>query len=535
MKQFTPFQNLYSHLKQSDIHLYNALDDISDMLQELYARQSGSTEITNVTTGGWVWCGAWLATTTYQINDVVSYENAIYIAVAKNLNIAPDSFGAFNFWNFLSIQAETFALHDVVEGTRRKLDFEAGTGISIVVADSPILGEVKATFSVLGSLAGGATGATGASGSSGSIGPSGPAGDFGATGATGPSGPPGQASTQGATGATGPAGSTGPTGLGSTGATGTQGIQGIQGSQGVQGGQGSTGATGPPGQASTQGATGATGPQGNVGATGALGSTGCTGPQGNAGNTGSTGPQGPQGNTGPQGDQGNQGDPGNTGATGPSGLMGPSGHGDVGATGHTGLAGNPGGTGAAGATGATGAYAASVVESFSTVDSTFKDEDGNLFPSGYGISLSLTGITLDDGNKALSLSAEITMPDSAKAAVIEGMEVGGYQLGTSQQNVFTSVRYNDSDSNGSYILKQGVLNVMSDGNMNCALDAAINLKPSDIATGIAGSANATSILAAALANYFPTNEDYESLENWVSELDDAVSELQSQMEYCCYF
>ena len=70
------------------------------------------------------------------------------------------------------------------------------------------------------------------------------------------------------------------------------------------------------GTVGTAGATGATGPQGPVGA---AGSVGATGPQGPIGLTGATGPQGLVGATGGVGATGAQGPIGLTGATGPQG------------------------------------------------------------------------------------------------------------------------------------------------------------------------------------------------------------------------
>ena len=327
---------------------------------------------------GLTWKGAWSSTTTYNLNDSVSFGGSSFISiVAHNLGNLPVTAG---YWNLLSREGQ----------------------------DGPA----------------GPTGAQGPSGPTGPQGPQGPQGATGATGAQGPVGPAGlnwksawsstttynlddavsysgasyvslianntghepdkspsawsllaQAGAQGATGATGAQGPQGP--QGATGATGAQGPQGATGATGAQGPQGATGATGAQGpagpagltwqsawsstttynlddavsfggasyisliannmnhepdkspgdwsllaQAGAQGATGPAGPQGPQGATGATGAQGPQGPQGTTGATGATGAQGPQGATGATGAQGPAGPTGPTGAQGPIGPTG---------------------------------------------------------------------------------------------------------------------------------------------------------------------------------------------------------------------
>lgn len=141
---------------------------------------------TGATGTSFVWEGAWVTATAYQVNDVVRSGGSSYIATAGHTSGAST---------------------------------EPGVGASWAT--------VWALMAQMGATGAGATGATG---------PTGSAGALGATGATGPAGTAGSAGAAGATGATGPAGSAG--GQGATGAT---------GAGGAAGGQGATGATGPTG------------------------------------------------------------------------------------------------------------------------------------------------------------------------------------------------------------------------------------------------------------------------------------------------
>jgi hypothetical protein len=148
---------------------------------------TGATGATGIT-----FEGIWADATSYQVNDIVTYNGETWIA-----------------------------LFDHASNTN---DFPGG------VADCGSGSEN--CWSKLAAL--GATGPTG---------PTGANGNDGATGATGAQGPTGPTGATGDTGATGP---TGPTGAqGDTGATGAQGTQGATGATGPTGATGSTGPTGP--------------------------------------------------------------------------------------------------------------------------------------------------------------------------------------------------------------------------------------------------------------------------------------------------
>ena len=115
------------------------------------------------------WKNAWSSTTSYALNDGVSFNGSSYIAIQANTDLEPDL--------------------------------------------NPIAWSLFAQQGATGTT--GATGATGAQGPTGATGPQGPAGPTGVTGPAGPAGP------IGATGAAGPQGPVGPTG-----ATGPQGPPG---------------------------------------------------------------------------------------------------------------------------------------------------------------------------------------------------------------------------------------------------------------------------------------------------------------------
>lgn len=132
--------------------------------------------------------GDYSSGTTYSANDVVLFENALYIATASVGGEDPDT---SDDWD---------------------LFLPAGTGAT------------------------GPTGATGATGATGPAGPAGATGPQGPQGEVGPEGPQGEQGETGPTGATGATGATGPTGpQGETGPTGPQGETGPQGPQGDPG------------------------------------------------------------------------------------------------------------------------------------------------------------------------------------------------------------------------------------------------------------------------------------------------------------
>jgi hypothetical protein len=206
------------------------------------------------------WTGTWSASTTYTVDQGVSYNGVSYVSlISSNISNEPDT---------------------------SLLDWQVIAQVGAQGATGP----TGATGAV--STVPGPTGATGAASTV--AGPTGPTGARGATGANG---------VNGVTGATGAA-STVPGPTGTTGAAST-----------VAGPTGPTGANGATGAASTVvGPTGATGP------TGLLGSTGVTGPTGAASTV--AGPTGPTGSLGPTGATGPLGGPtGPTGATGPMGSV----------------------------------------------------------------------------------------------------------------------------------------------------------------------------------------------------------------------
>ena len=208
---------------------------------------------------------------TYNLNDVVTYQNSTYISTAAN-NVATPPTAP---WSLLAPAGATGAV--------------------------------------------GATGGTGAAGITGPTGSTGAVGATGAQGSTGPTGPQGVQGGIGVTGATGPTGATGITFRGAfvTGAYNLNDVVTYQSSTWIStaannvatppaapwsllapaGGNGATGVAGATGSTGPTGVTGPTGSQGFTGPTGATGATGVgvAGPAGVTGPTGSTGPTGAAG------------------------------------------------------------------------------------------------------------------------------------------------------------------------------------------------------------------------------------------------
>ena len=245
----------------------------------------------------------------------------------------------FNFRNAFNASS-SYAVNDVVT-------YSGSTYVAIAANQGPnnTTPDVNTAWSVMA-----AEGATGPAGPSG--GPPGPEGPAGSTGATGPAGPAGPAGAMGPAGPQGSAGSTGPAG-----GTGPAGPAGTQGATGATGSQGPPGLTGPAGPAGVQGPAGPAGANGSgFNYTGTFNSSASyavndvvtyngstyvaiatnqgpnnTTPDVNAAwnlvaAEGATGPAGPAG--GPQGPAGPAGPTGATGATGPAGppgAMGPPG------------------------------------------------------------------------------------------------------------------------------------------------------------------------------------------------------------------
>ncbi|MES1257375.1 MAG: hypothetical protein ABUS51_03060, partial [Acidobacteriota bacterium] len=202
----------------------------------------GLTGATGPAGPGFIWKGAWLAASSYDLNDTVSFSGSSWVSIhSANIGNSPGSSPAF--WSLMTAQ--------------------------------------------------GATGATGLTG------PAGP------TGATGPAGAPG---IQGLTGATGATGATGPRGLNfvtpavwyyantyNTGDVvnygGSAWVSLIANNFGLTpGGDDRTwAALGGTGPAGPQGPAGANGPAGPIGATGPAGAIGPAGPTGPAGTNGAGG------------------------------------------------------------------------------------------------------------------------------------------------------------------------------------------------------------------------------------------------------
>jgi hypothetical protein len=231
----------------------------------------------------------------------------------------------FNFRNAFN-SSSSYAVNDVVT-------FNGSTYVAIAVNQGPNnpTPDMSATWSLM--AAEGAIGPAGpAGGPAGPAGPQGAAGSAGATGSTGSQGPPGL------TGPAGPAGSQGPTGPAGANGSGfnfrntfspsaTYAVNDVVTYNGstyvaIAANQGPNNATPDVNTAwnlmAAEGATGSPGPSG--------------GPQGPAGPAGPTGPAGTTGATGPAGPAGPTGATGATGPAGPPGPMGPQGSGGGGAS-----------------------------------------------------------------------------------------------------------------------------------------------------------------------------------------------------------
>lgn len=177
----------------------------------------------------------------------------------------------------------------------------------------------------------------------GEIGPAGPVGQKGPPGPEGPAGPQGprgeagSSGGPGATGPVGPAGDAGPPGPRGITPKGPWSVAEAYAIDDVVTHQGSAWRASAINTAKTPGVdpewqvfaakgdTGEAGPAGPQGLPGVQGVQGNPGPQGPAGTPGSTGSQGPQGPQGLQGPQGVQGDQGIQGVAGPTGNTGPQG------------------------------------------------------------------------------------------------------------------------------------------------------------------------------------------------------------------
>jgi hypothetical protein len=200
------------------------------------------------------WRGEFNDTAIYYKNDIVSYNENLYIAKEYLFYISLSPTENSESWDLFVPKGADGA--DGADGeslnwlgewtganstTNDVVSYNGSTYIA--TADSPGEPPTNTTYWDLLAAKGadGATGPTGADGATGPTGATGETGTTGATGATGPTGPTGAASTAagptGATGATGPTGDTGPTGPsgGPTGPTGATGATGATGSAGENG------------------------------------------------------------------------------------------------------------------------------------------------------------------------------------------------------------------------------------------------------------------------------------------------------------
>lgn len=184
------------------------------------AGPTGVTGPTGTPGGTASFVGAWLTSTAYALNAVVTNNGSSYYCILAHTSGATSEPGVGASWT-----------------TYWQLAAQKG--------------------------ATGATGPVGVTGPTGVAGPTGPTGVAGATGPAGVTGVTGPQGVQGDAGSAGPAGATGPTG--------------VSGAAGSAGAAGATGPTGPTGTAGVAGATGPTGPTGVSGVAGATGPTGVTG------------------------------------------------------------------------------------------------------------------------------------------------------------------------------------------------------------------------------------------------------------------
>ena len=158
---------------------------------------SGSSGTSGSSGSGFTFSGPWTSTTTYNLNDVVTYGGQSYVSIqAGNLNKQP------------SVQPSWWTV-----------------------------------FSAAGS-----SGTSGTSGTSGSSGSSGTSGSSGSSGTSGSSGSSGTSGTSGSSGSSGTSGTSG-----SSGSSGTSGTSGSSGSSGTSGTSGSSGSSGTSGTAGTSG------------------------------------------------------------------------------------------------------------------------------------------------------------------------------------------------------------------------------------------------------------------------------------------
>ncbi len=245
--------------------------------------------------------GSWSPSTNYQINDVVAYDGASWIAIVANNNSSP--YENNPNWQLLAGKGINNQ-GSWVSFIQYQVNDAVTDGGSYWLALVPNLGSEPSVNNPNWQL-------LASQGSQGTAGPQGPQGAQGPQGSIGPTGPQGPQGAQGAQGPIGPVGPVGPAG--------PQGDPGPAGPVGItnRGEWNSTTSYIANDAVSYSGqywlATGDT--NGTVPSTdnplwqllAASGSAGAPGPQGPPGAIGPQGPAGPQGAQGPQGDIGPQG------------------------------------------------------------------------------------------------------------------------------------------------------------------------------------------------------------------------------------
>jgi hypothetical protein len=175
---------------------------------------------------GFDYTGEWYVNTSYQVNDVVTYDGQSYVALIDNVAKQPSIWPSV--WQVFSAAGSSGT-----SGTSGTSGSSGSSGTS------------------------GSNGSSGTSGSNGSSGTSGSSGSNGSSGTSGSSGSDGSSGTSGSSGSSGTAGSSGTSGSnGSSGTSGSNGSSGTSGSDGLVGSNGSSGTSGSDGSSGTSGSSG---------------------------------------------------------------------------------------------------------------------------------------------------------------------------------------------------------------------------------------------------------------------------------------
>ncbi len=326
----------------------------------------------------WVgqWLGSPLSTNVYYKNDVVKYNNIVYICVAavsvpvgsqnpsvdsSNWNVMVTGFSGSSGSSGSSgtsgsgggSSIKIFGPTGEVSAGATGIIF-LGSGVSSVVGLNDFV-----TVTISGGTGSGTSGTSGESGTSGTSGTSGESGTSGTSGTSGESGTSGTSGTSGESGTSGTSGTSGESGTsGTSGESGTSGTSGESGTSGTSGESGTSGTSGTSGESGTSGTSGESGTSGTSGASGESGTSGTSGTSGESGTSGTSGESGTSGTSGASGESGTSGLSGTSGTSGSSGTSGESGSsgtsGISGTSGTSGLSGTSGTSGISGPQGATG-------------------------------------------------------------------------------------------------------------------------------------------------------------------------------------